>query len=480
VRSNWWADVLEPAFVALTEGIWVAVLYLLFEVVGGTPIALSPVVFVAVTGGAAFMSPRLDRIGPARWQIVTLIAVVVGVAGTLLGPGALGKLLAGSPGGAFGAHPGGWLLGLAVFRGMVGAGSLDDPDGASRPFVRGVVALTVIWLYAGVLPATTVTAFRDGALGPTLVFATIGTAAIGLRRVHAIAAPVGIEWWRNRAWLGALAGLVILLAILAISLAGELVVVIPAILGLAGLAEVLLFVLVLAGLAGGRRRERRPRRSRWRAYIVLAIFLAIGAIIYHFIHPDTGLPPAAGGPGRPTVATTTNGALGVVIVVAVIVAIALSAILLAQGRRRPPPQPEIAPAGDDSAFEVEGPGLGWLRRARARLFGHRPEGRPASAEAAYVATLKLLEPLHGLRRLPHETPLAHANRIRRDGAGTLELDLLAADYELSRWGARTLSGRETRRAISRWERSRWWIAARIQAQEAARQHAEERAGSEPA
>lgn len=478
MRSNWWADVVEPAFIALTEGIWVAVLYLLFEIVGGTPILLSPIVFVLVTGVAAFASPRLDQIGSARWQIVTLAAIVVGVAGTLLGPGVVGKLFAGSPGNAFGAHPGGWLLGLAAFRGLVGAGSLDDPDGASRPFVRGVVALTVIWLYAGVLPATAVAAFRDAALGPTLVFATIGTAAIGLRRVHSIAAPVGIEWWRNRAWLVALGALVILLATLAISLAGELVVAIPAVLGLAGFAELLIFVLVIVGVAGGRRGERRPGRSRLRAYIALAIFLAIGAIIYHFIHPDTGLPPAAVGPGRSAVATTSNGALEVVIVVAVLVAIALIAILLAQGRRRPPPQPEMAPAADDSDFEVEGPGLDWLRRARARLFGHRPEGRPASAEAAYVATLKLLEPLHGLRRLPHETPLAHANRIRRDGAGTLELDLLAADYELSRWGARTLSGRETRRAISRWDRSRAWIAARIQAEEAARQHAEDHGRSE--
>lgn len=480
MRSNWWADVVEPAFIALTEGIWVAVLYLLFEVVGGTPIVLSPVVFVLAAGLAAFASPRLDRIGSARWQIVTLTSIVVGVVGTLLGPGVVEKLLAGGPGAAFGAHPGGWLLGLATFRGMVGAGSLDDPDGASRPFVRGVLALTVIWLYAGVLPAATVVAFRDAALGPTLVFATIGTAAIGLRRVHSIAAPVGIEWWRNRAWLIALATLVILLGIVSISLAGELVIAIPAILGLAGIAEVLIFVLVIAGVASSRRREHRPGRSRLWGYVGLAIFLAIGAVIYHFLHPDTGLPPGALGPGRSAVATTSNGALGVVIVVAVFAVIGLLAILLAAGRRRPPPQPEMAPAADDSDFEVEGPGLGWLRRAGARLFGHRPEGRPANAEAAYVATLKLLEPLHGLRRLPHETPLAHANRIRRDGAGTLDLDLLAADYELSRWGARSLSARETRRAISRWDRSRAWIATRIQAEEAARQHAAEHGRNEPA
>jgi hypothetical protein len=161
--------------------------------------------------------------------------------------------------------------------------------------------------------------------------------------------------------------------------------------------------------------------------------------------------------------------------VAVLVGIALFAILLAQSRRRPSPAPEQGPAPDDSDFQVEGPGLGWLRRARARLVGERAPRRPGSAEAAYVATLGLLEPLRDLRRLPQETPQAHARRVREAGSGTLELDLLAADYELSRWGARTLPWRETQRAISRWDRSRAWISARIQAEEAARQHAEERA-----
>ncbi|HLY14780.1 MAG TPA: DUF4129 domain-containing protein [Candidatus Limnocylindrales bacterium] len=477
MRSNWWADVVEPTFVALTEGIWVAVLYLLFEVDGRAPITLNPVLFVLVAGVAALVSPRLNRFGSARWEIVGLAAIGVGVIGTLLGPGVLAAVLRGDPGGALATHPGGWLLGLATFRGMISAGSLDDPDGASRPFVRGVIALTVIWLYAGLLPVATFTTFRDAALGPTLVFATVGTAAIGLRRVHAISAPAGIEWWRNGAWLATLALLVFALGLAAVSLAGALVVAVPAVLGLSGFAELAIFVLVIAALAGSRRGER-PNRSNLRAYIVLAIFLVIGAVIYHFLHPDTGLPPAAAGTARTAVDTTTNGAVGVILVGAVLVVIVVIAILVAQGRRRPLPPQEAGPGSDDSAFEVEGPGWNWLRRAAARLLARRPEGRPASAQAAYVATLKLLEPLAGERRLPHETPQAHASRMRRDGAGSLELDLLAADYELSRWGARTLSGLETRRAISRWERSRTWISARILAEEAARRHAQEQGGSE--
>lgn len=476
MRSNWWAEVVEPAFIALTEGIWVAVLYLLFEVVGRTPITLAPIIFVVVTGAAALVSPRLDRLGSARWQVVTLSAVVVGIAGTLLGPGVLTTLLAADPAGAFAAHPGGWLLGLAVFRGMVEAGSFDDPDRAGRPFVRGVLALTVIWLYSGLLPAGTRASFQDAALGPTLLFATVGAAAIGLRRVHSIAAPAGIEWWRNRAWLGALAALVLVLAIVALLLAGELVVAVPAILGLAGFAELALFGLIILALAGSSRGRPRPRRSSLQGYLVLAAFLIVGAIIYRLLHPDTGQAPSAAAPPHPILATTSNGAGGAVIVVTLLIGIAILAILLAQSRRRPTISPEMAASADESHFEVERPGLAWLRRARARLFGHQSAGRPASAEAAYVATLDLLEPLRELRRLPHETPQAHAARIRRDGSGTLELDLLAADYGLSRWGARRLPDRETRRAIGRWDRSRTWIAAEIQAEEAVRQHAEERRG----
>ena len=40
MRSNWWADLLEPLFVGLTEGLPIAVLYLLVEIVGGAPITL--------------------------------------------------------------------------------------------------------------------------------------------------------------------------------------------------------------------------------------------------------------------------------------------------------------------------------------------------------------------------------------------------------------------------------------------------------
>jgi hypothetical protein len=476
VRSNSWADALEPAFVGLTEGIWIAVLYLLVEIVGRTPTTINPVVFVVVAGLSALAGARLDRLGAARWQVVSLAAVVVGAIGTLVGPGVLSTLLAGDVGAAFSAHPGGWLLGLAAFRGMIGAGGLDDPDRASRPFVRGIIALTLMWLYAGLLDSGSQLAFRSAAIGPTLVYATAGVGAIGLRRVHAVAVPAGIEWWRNRTWMVVLALLVTVLALLAIPVGSQLAIAIPGILGLAGFPEVFLFVLFVAWLVAPRRPRRRPGRSTLRGFLGLAIFLAIGAIAYQLLHSNVNQTASGSGAARPGFSTTSNGVLGVAIVVGVLLAIAVFAILLARNWHGRGPVPALGPVDDDSGYEVVGPGLGWLRRARNRLFGERTPRRPGNAEAAYIATLGLLEPLRDLRRLPHETPQAHARRIREAGSGTLELDLLAADYELSRWGARTLAGRETQRAISRWDRSRGWIAARILAEEAARRHAEEHEG----
>ncbi len=480
MRSSWWADALEPAVVGLTEGIWVAVLYLLVEIVARTPTTIATPVFVVVAALAAFGGDHLGRLGGARWQIVTVAALVVGVIGTITGPGVLTSLLAGDPGDAIGANPGGWLLGLAAFRGMIGAGALDDPDRATGPFVRGVVALTLIWLYAGLLPDASQAAFRASALGPTLIFATVGIGAIGVRRVHAIALPAGIEWWRNRAWLAALALLVVALAVVAFPVASQLTGAIPAILGLAGFPEVAVFVMLVVWLVVPRRRAGRPRSSTLRGTIGLVVLLVVGAFVYRLLHPSNDQGQAAAAATQHGLTTTSYGLFGVVAAVVILIGVGLLAILLARSRRAPAKRLDPGSLMDESGVQIEAPGLAWLRRIRRRLVGERGHRRPASAQAAYLATLELLEPLRDLRRLPHETPQAHARRVRHEGLGSLDLELLAADYELTRWGGRRLPARETRRAIGRWERSRAWITARIEAEEVARQFAAERNDAEPA
>lgn len=480
MRSSWWAEALGPVSVGLAEGAWISVIYLLVETVGRAPMPLSLPVFGGVAFLGALAGPWLERLGDGRWKVIAVAGLGLGVVGMLIAPGAVGALLAGDPGGVFGAQPGGWLLGIAAFRGMLGGATLDDPDRATRPFVRGVIGLAFAWLYAGLLPDAGLAAFRAAAVGPTLLFATAGVAAAGLRRVHAISIPAGIQWWRNRAWLMAMAGLLLLLALVAVPIANELVGGVPGILGLAGFPEVVFFVLFVTWLIMPRRSPRQPTRTAARRLVGVAILVLVGVILYELLHAQNNPGNPAAGARAFGETTTSNGVIGVVIVVAVLVGVGLLALLLARNWRRAGSPADLSgDIGEDVGYEPIGPGLGWLRRARNRLRGRRAGRRPASAEAAYLATLSLLEPLPSVRRLDDETPAAHARRLHRQGAGSLELDLLAADYQLSRWGDRRLPAREKRRAIGRWDRFGGRIAEWIEAEQAALEHAETRGRAGP-
>ena len=479
MRSSWWADVVGPVLAGLAEGAWIFVAYLLVETVGGAPIALLAPHFVAVAIGGALAGTWLEGRGEPPWRWIGLASVGLGLIGMLGSPDTVRLLASGNPGGAFGAHPGGWLLGIAAFRGLLGGRTLDDPDRSGLPFAREVLAVAFIWLYAGLLGDPGEAGFGSTAVLPTLVFAISGIASLGLRRVHAISVRAGIAWWRNGPWLAILAVLLVLLAVVAVEVGRGLTSTIPAILSLGGFPEVVVFVIFVAWLILPRRRPGRPRQSTVRGSIGLAILLLIGAAIYRLLHPSATPGPAGAGSAVSAIRTESNGLAGVMIVVAILLGLFVLAIILARQGRRPPAAEPAGPADDQAAFEAERPGLGWLRRARNRFRRDRSSERPASAEAAYLATLRLLEPLPDSRRYPNETPAGHAQRLHREGSGSLELDLLAADYELSRWGARRLPGRETRRAIARWDRSRVRIAARIEAARVAQEEAAERQASKP-
>lgn len=480
MRSSWWAEALGPLLVGLTEGAWITVLYVLIETVGraGYPLGLPIFALVAFLGALA--GPRLEQLGDSRWRVMTVVAIGVGVVGMLAAPGVIAGLLAGDTAAAFGAQPGGWLLGVAAFRGMLGGGSLDDPDRATRPVVRGVIGLSIAWLYAGLLPDSSQVAFRAAALGPTLLFVAAGLAAAGLRRVQAISIPTGIRWWRNRAWLAMLPVSLVGLTLLALPLARAIASIEPRILGLEGFPELIIIValgaLILAPTGG----RQRPSTLSVRGAIVLTVLFVGIAVFYNILHSQDKSGPAGSAGGGGNGSQAGNGMLGVVIVVWVLLGVGLVAIVLARNWRRSRPT-ELAGSFDDEAdFEVRGPGGGWLTRARDRLSRLRPDRRPASAEAAYLATLKELDQLRAHRRLDIETPAAHARRLHREGAGSLELDLLAANYELSRWGGRHLTERETRRAIGRWERSKVRIAGWVQAERLERAHAEQKAQEDQA
>jgi hypothetical protein len=66
---------------------------------------------------------------------------------------------------------------------------------------------------------------------------------------------------------------------------------------------------------------------------------------------------------------------------------------------------------------------------------------------------------NGVRRQAWETPHEHAERLRRERQGALPLNLLAADYALSEFGAVELSPTENRRAVGRWRTLRRQLQA---------------------
>jgi hypothetical protein len=477
MRSSWWADALGPALVGLTEGAWITVVYALIETVGRAPFSLGLPIFAAVAFLGALAGPRLEKLGDSRWQVMSVVALGLGVLGMLVAPGVLSSLAAGDLGAAFGAQPGGWLVGVAAFRGMLGGATLDDPDRATRPIVRGVLGLSLVWLYAGLLSDASQAAFRAEALGPTLLFIAAGIAAAGLRRVQAISISTGIRWWRNRAWLVILGALLIGLTLLAIPIGRTMATIEPQTLGLAGFPELLVLIAVVALILAPNGGPRRPSRLTARGAIVLTIVLVAVFALYNILHnQNQGGPAGATGTGG-TGSNEGNGMFGVVIVVVVLAAAGLLVIVLARNWRRAGRSALAWEFTDQADFEISAPGSGWLARVRQRLFRLRPERRPVTAEAAYLATLKELEPLPFHRRLDVETPAGHARRLHVEGSGTLELDLLAANYQLSRWGRRHLPERETRRAIGRWERSRVRIAGWLAAEHAQQVHAE---GSKPA
>jgi hypothetical protein len=90
-------------------------------------------------------------------------------------------------------------------------------------------------------------------------------------------------------------------------------------------------------------------------------------------------------------------------------------------------------------------------RSRGKRRRRRRRADPVDAVTAYLALVGDLADRPQVRREPAETPAEHARRLRETGRSDLGLDLLAADYALARFGGVTLSGRENRRAVARWQ-----------------------------
>ena len=455
------ADLVYPVAVGLAEGGWVTVLYLLVDAVARVDPGLGPVVYMVVAGGTCLLAGRLDRLTASRLTIIVGLLAGGALAGMILSGGALAAIAGADPAALATADPGAVLVGLAALRGFIRAGSIRDPGEAARPFFLGLVGLSAAWIFGGALAEPLRSTFRGTAALPTLVFLAGGLAATGLARSELAASGAGFDPRTNRTWLVVLVGVATVVGIAGLPIGSGLERIMAAL--IAWPLSVPLFVVgaIVARLVVPTRRgslRRTGARALW-PLLLLGVLSILAAIL-----PQRQVAPgqdtSAGTGPAPTEPTTPVFDLVLALLaVAVVIAVLL---FLARAWRRTADPADRAGLGDRRSrvlAEADDTGsLGWGLRRRLRALARR--GRPADAVAAYLATLRALEPYAELRRAEGETPAAHAHRLHEAGPGSLELDLLAADFELARWGGRRISAAEDRRAVGRWERFRGRLADR--------------------
>jgi hypothetical protein len=393
----------EAAWIAVVAGVWSA------AAPGGPPAfgLWGLAAFVGLGLGVA-RSPRIRATGRAT----LIVAVVAGLAGVMAGAAAgLGSSAASTGIGAFGA--------LAVWRGSRHGDPNSDDDVTSALLRVGVPGLAIPWLI-GAAGSANRDAFIAAALPATLLFVAASLVAVGLTRLEALSAESGLDWASNRAWLFLLGGVV------------------------AGLALVSVPATLLLGAPVGE--VVRGMLAPFAAAVDVVGSVVAGGLAAAGVAPAPPADPATVGPS-PRLSLPPWGpialsllALGVVVVGAV-----AAAAWRGRGARRDAP---VAPrVREERHVELHLPRLALpsLPWSRLRVIRRRPD----SVTGAYLATLDGLA-RRDLGRAGDESPRAHARRLR-DAVGW-RLGFLAADYELERYGARTVTPRERRRALLR---ARW-------------------------
>jgi hypothetical protein len=426
------------ALVVLAEAAWISVLGgLLQEVAFHEPVLGIPAIAVFVTAGVVTARLLAGRLA-GRWPVTALVLIVcAGAAGWLSSADARAALDHGL-GPSLGAHPGGWMAGLALLRGFAHARPPLAEDTVERLLWLGVPGLALCAILGGAISEPYRTRFLGDALNGAIVFVVAATLALALTRLSAIGSGAGFDWRRNPMWLGMTLVFLVMAIVAAVPLSLAAATVAGVVFGVA-----LGPIIVLGFLSGLDRAMRR-----------VVVFVAVGVGIVWLVARLFG-----GNPGEPTprpgVATGESGpsvaeqlitmSLGGLFLVMTIVSILVLAALWT--RRHPSPDKGV----EETRTIDRGVGDVVRRRHRSRL-SRRTE--PVGAAAAYVRLVEDLDRHPGVRREPAETPAEHAARLRSTGRAELSLDLLAADYALNRYGGVALPAREDRRAVARWRQLR--------------------------
>jgi hypothetical protein len=284
-------------------------------------------------------------------------------------------------------------------------------------------------------------AFERDALVLCLAFLLAATLALAIVRVANLGQTAGFGWQRNRAWL-ALAVVAALVTLVALPLTFYVG---PAVrLALALALPPLLLVALVVSLG-----TITVRAVTIVALVGLIVF-AISRLAIDLV-PDANpesTAPAAAGPNAQDPAAALITWLPIIAIALLLLVVLIRRWL----RRRPAP---MAPALHEQRLSEPPGGRGWpFDGVRWPRVWPRRTTAPTTAIEAYLATLADLDRRAALARSRAESPAAHARRLRATGEGSRDLDLLAADYELARFGGRALSAAEDRRAVGRWRRLR--------------------------
>jgi hypothetical protein len=266
---------------------------------------------------------------------------------------------------------------------------------------------------------------------------TSGFIAAGLARLREIGRETGVDWRSNRSWLGTVFGVLVVVVVLGLpasmllGLPGDAVA-----RGVLGPIVTLLGYLFIGALAMA-------------AGIAALLARTIRSFGVELPAPAEPLDPAILEQLRPYTVEELSGPIAGLVAVWVVIGLVLVVLVRVWLRRRP----RRGARPDDEERRIQLPDISFRRRASRRAAPPRGSaaGRPTDAVAAYLAALSDIAARRPAdARAEHETPRAHAGRVRIGP----ELDALQADYALARYAGRHLTHAEHRRAISRWRRLR--------------------------
>jgi hypothetical protein len=428
---------LLPLAAIVAEGALLAVVYVAVQTTIDHRSPLLGTLEFAAAAGIAALAVRRGWLDPDE-QLAPFLLLLAGL-------GALGwmwdasvreALLDGRWVDAISLHPGGWLMVAAAMRG-VGRGVEIDDRAVTRLVLVGVPLLAIPWALGQVAAGDLRDEFTEAAYVASMTFVTSGFIAAGLARLQEIGRETGVDWRRNRSWLGTVLG--VLVVVLALGVPAALILGLPGSAVARGILDPLLSMLgyafvFVAGLAA------------LLAAIIAGMLRSLGVELPPPMTPEeiAQLPEIAEVTFEQVRGALT--ALAVFWIALLVVSVVLLRVWLRRRGRR-----SLRGATEERSISIPERSFR-LRVPRLPPAPPRPRRTtPRDAVGAYLAALDDLADRDAIHaRAEHETPRAHARRI---GAGA-ELVALQADYALARYGGRGLTEPEHRRAIGRWRRLR--------------------------